>query len=137
VVFKPDRTLWEFLSLALFTDLLARSSSRNFQEADLFAKRPVEFKNIPSTENMGSKGRLAQKARDIKTYLEGTEQELKGVEAALELDNNNPFLLQKYDRLSKKEQQLMEERKLWTGELARPRSEAALLCVLFAVWRQS
>lgn len=86
---------------------------------------------------MGSKDQLAQNARELKTALEATEQELRGVEAALDLDNNNPYLLQKYDRLSRKEQQLMEERKLWTGETPRPRPEITLLSVLCVICRQS
>jgi len=84
----------------------------------------------PSSEYTVSKEQLAQDAREIKASLQTTEQELRGVEAALELDNNNSFLLQKYDRLSKKEQQQYDrlrkkEQQYWTGE-TRPGSKIPL-----------
>jgi len=63
----------------------------------------------------GSREQLAQNAKELRQSFEETELELKGVEDALESDSSNAFLLQKYDRLSQKEQQLMSERALWTG----------------------
>ena len=63
----------------------------------------------------GSREQLARNAQEIKHSLEATELELKGVEDALGNDSQNAFLLQKYARLSKKEQLLLEERALWTG----------------------
>ena len=64
----------------------------------------------------GSREQLAQNAKEIKQSLEAIELELKDVETALGNDSQNSFLLQKYARLSKKEQLLLEERALWTGD---------------------
>jgi len=100
----------------------------------------------PSSENMGRKEQLAQDVREIKASLETTEQELRELEAALELDKSNAFLLQKYEGLSKKEQQqydrlfkkkrqFREEINPWTGEI-RPKSKISLVCVLRVIWRQ-
>jgi len=71
-----------------------------------------------SSEDLGSKEQLAQDATEMKASLEVTEQELRGVQAALELDNNNAFLLHKescladirrrYDETSAGEKQARE-----------------------------
>jgi len=85
----------------------------------------------PSSEDLGSKEQLARHVREIEASLEVMEEERRGVEAALKLDNNNAFLLRKFDQLSKKELQMMEERKLWRGEIRpNPRYTFCMPCVI-------
>lgn len=53
----------------------------------------------------------------VQLELDANNQALAKLEHALERDSRNPYLLKKYERLSKREELLLEERKLWAGEL--------------------
>ena len=52
----------------------------------------------------------------VQEELAGTTQELHQLEQELHKDSTNCFLLKKYERLTRREQLLLDERKLWAGQ---------------------
>ena len=52
----------------------------------------------------------------VEEELAATTQELHELERELQKDSTNSFLLKKYERLTRREQLLLEERKLWAGQ---------------------
>ena len=64
----------------------------------------------------GTRSRSPESRLDgVQEELAGTTQELHDLEQELHKNSTNAFLLKKYERLTRREQLLLEERKLWAG----------------------